>query len=69
VSALKSRRRKQLCVEACRGIPDSALRAGGLHQALQVARAALGLAPMLEQVDIGLIRLTVENLERIERKQ
>jgi hypothetical protein len=70
VIALNSRRRKLLCVEACRGIPDAALRAGGLQQALMVAQAALGLAPMQEQIDLDLIRATVEhlNLSSCERK-
>ena len=63
MSALNSRKRKQLCVEACRGIPDAALKSGGLQQALRVARAALGLAPMQDQVDLELIRRTVEHLE------
>jgi hypothetical protein len=60
VSALRSRQRTRLCVEACRGIPDAALRAGGLQLALWVARAAIGLGPSLEHIDIELLRRTVE---------
>jgi hypothetical protein len=47
-------------MQACRGIPDQALEAGGLQLALRVARAALGLAPSLEQIDLDLLRSTVE---------
>jgi hypothetical protein len=69
VIALNSRRRKLLCVEACRGIPDAALRAGGLQQALMVAQAALGLAPMQEQIDIDLIRATIAHLSFTPRER
>ena len=60
--ALNSRRRKLLCVDACKDIPDAALRAGGVRQALLVARAALGIGPQREQIDLELIRQTVEHL-------
>ena len=56
-------RRAALCEHACRGIPDAALKAGGLQQALIIARAALGLAPTVGDVDLDLIRRTVEHLE------
>ena len=63
MSALRSRHRATLCVRACRGIPDLALEAGGLELALRVARAALGLAPSLEHLDLELLRRTVESAE------
>ena len=67
--ALNSRRRKRLCVEACRGIPDAAPHAGGLQQALMVAQAALGLAPMQEQIDLDLIRATIAHLNLTTRER
>jgi len=60
MSAVNSRRRTTACVRACRGIPTEALQAGGLEQALRIARAALGLAPSLEHVDLDLLNKVFE---------
>lgn len=58
--------RAELCVQACEGISDEALRAGGLRLALRVAKAALGLATQAEFIDLDLVTRTVEDLPASE---